>query len=265
MDCPQYLNQLDAMRPGSEDHEDPGVREALAHLSECDGCAREFKARGEFDRQVAARMRDVPVPAAARERLLEQLSRARATGATRVPAPTNRLAGRRSFVWKLLVPTAAVLLVGLIWYANRDPSQTRTMAHVQGTVAAEFANVTIEQYDGLDEFAGDFDPSIDDGRWERVTNRKPRGIDLDGDGQHDAAVYWMSGPVKGVLLVLSPDLVSDPPTNTSPVGPAPLYSPVRVAWMPLNSKKVHLCVLKGDADDGDLQRLLRYVIDSMTA
>ena len=35
--------------------------------------------------------------------------------------------------------------------------------------------------------------------------------------------------------------------------------------MPAGSDKVHLCVLSGDADDSDLSRLLREVIDSMAA
>jgi hypothetical protein len=264
MDCPQYLKQLEAVFPGSEDHEDPGVREAMAHLSECESCAREFEARGEFDRQVATRIRDVPVPAEARERLLQQLSRGEEWGPIPISPATLRPRLWRTLVWKSLVPAAVLLFMFGAWLVSQNGPRQRTMEQIQVAVAEQFGDVTIEQYEALDEFAGDFD-AIDDGRWERVTNKRPRGIDLNDDGQHDAAVYWMRGPVQGVLLVLSPDLVSEPPNNTSPVGPAPLYSPVRVAWVPNGSTKVHLCVLNGDADDGDLRRLLRYVIDSMAA
>ena len=264
MDCPHFLKQLDAVFPGSEDHEDPGVREAVAHLSECESCAREFQARGEFDRQIAVRIRDVPVPPEARERLLQQLSRTNPG-----PSPASTESGsrrpKRLRLWKTLAPIAAVLVVGLIFYMRRDTESHLTMTQVQDSVAKQFADVTFNQYDELPDFTGGFDAAIDDGRWNRVTNSNPRGVDLDEDGKQDAAVYWMNSPVQGVLLVLSPDLVDDPPSSPSPRGPARLYNPVRVAWLPRDSKKVHICVLKRDGDDSDLDRLLRYVIDAMTA
>ena len=162
-------------------------------------------------------------------------------------------------------PIAAVLVVGLALFLSRETDSHLTMAQVQDSVAQQFADVTFNQYDELPGFTGGFDPAIDDGRWNRVTNSNPRGVDLDGDGKQDAAVYWMNGPVQGVLLVLSPDLVDDPPSSPSARGPARLYNPVRVAWLPRGSQKVHLCVLKRDGDDSDLDRLLRDVIDAMTA
>ena len=76
MDCPHYLKQLDAVFPGSEDHDDPGVQEAVAHVSECKSCSQEFQARQEFDRRVATRMRDVAVPGEAKERLLQRINQA---------------------------------------------------------------------------------------------------------------------------------------------------------------------------------------------
>lgn len=265
MDCPDYLNQLDAVLPGSEDHEDPGVREAVAHLSECERCAREFQVRQEFDGQVALQMRDVAVPSEARERLLQELGQSSRTEASPAPTPTGGRGLKRSLMWKSLVATAALLVLGLIGYLGSRPSPDMTMTQVHEKVATQFSSVTIQQYDNLELFDDRFDATFDDGRWNLVTNSNPRGIDLDGEDGHDAAVYWINGPVTGVLLVLPAERVQVPPGNQSPIGVAPLYSPVRVAWMPDGSKKVHLCVLNGDADESDLNRLLRSVLNSMTA
>jgi hypothetical protein len=166
----------------------------------------------------------------------------------------------------VIATTAAALLVAVIgWYVSSRSHVTLTMHEVQDAVGERFANVTDEQYAALDAFNGEFDPSIDDGRWKRVTRTTPRGIDLDGDGTHDAAVYAIRQPVPGILLVFAPDLVVDPPGVTTPKAATPRYGPVRVAWLPAGSSKVHLCVLPGDADGSDLSRLLRHVIDSMAA
>lgn len=268
MDCPHFLKQLDAVFPGSQDHDDPGVREAVAHLAECEACAREVEVRRQFDRQVAILVRDVPVPAEARDRLLRQLNEGHVelvsapAPAPATPAPNPRRL-RRS-LWKALAPVAALLIAGW-WFVGRDSRAHMPLADVHGHVEVQFANVTLDQYEQLAPFSGDFDPAIDDGRWRFVTNATPRGVDFDADGQQDAAVYWINRSVPGILLVLSPGLVADPPGDTSPSGIAPRYNPVRVAWLPAGSDKVHLCVLHGAASEPDLNRLLKYVLDSMTA
>ena len=265
MDCPHYLEQLDAVRPGSTDHEDPVVREAVAHAAECERCSREFGARQKFDQRVAVRMRDVAIPADARERLLQRLDQGDSPEAAAVVPSTAALASWPfGILPTVITTTAAMLLVGVIgWYVSSRSNVTLTMDEVHDAVGNQFANVTDEQYTALDSFNGEFDPSIDDGRWKRVTNSTPRGIDLDGDGVHDAAVYSIRRPVPGLLLVLAPDLVVDPPSAMTPMGVTPRYGPVRVAWLPAGSSEVHLCVLPGD--DDDLSRLLRFVIDSMAA
>lgn len=267
MDCQNYLEKLDAVFPGSEGHEDPELREAFAHLSECEHCSREFEERQEFDRQVAERMRDVPVPVEAKERLLRRLDETEAYTVVPSAHPTTTRI-RFSGVLPKFVAVAAVLAVGLIglWVTTRG-NATMTMDEVQATVGQRFAEMTTrEQYESLQEFNGDFDPSIEDWRWNAVTSPTPRGIDLNDDGTQDAAVYWIGTPVTGVLLVLSPDFVSDPPGATSPGGVSPKYSPVRVAWRPAGCSKVHLCVLPGSTDDrGGLERLLSVVIGSRAA
>lgn len=265
MDCPHYLKQLDTVRPGSTDHEDPVVQEAVVHVAECERCSREFGARQEFDQRVAVRMRDVAIPGDARERLLQRLDQGDSPdSALVVPATAASFSWPWGVLPTVITTTAAMLLVG-VWYVNSRSDVTLTMDEVHDVVGEQFVSLTDEQYGALDEFSGEFDPSIDDGRWKRVTNSTPRGIDLDEDGTHDAAVYSIRRPVPGILLVLAPDLVVDPPSVTSPMAVTPRYGPVRVAWLPAGSSKVHLCVLPGDDDDNGLSRLLRYVIDSMAA
>lgn len=272
MDCLHYLKQLDAVRPGSEEHDAPELQSARAHLAECESCAAEFEARQSFDRTVSVLMRDVPVPAGAEVRLLARLAASDATAhppETVPAAPAEYRAPRRRRLTLLAAAAAVALLaVSLGWYLSSDAGPSMTMNELDEVVRTRLATMTLEEYAALPHFDEGFDGSIDDLRWQVVANTQPRGIDLDGAEGHDAAAYWIGSrsrqPVQGLLLVLPPEFVDPPPDAVSAAGAPRRYGPIRVAWLPTGSSNVHLCVLP-EAKDGDLDRLLRAVIHRLTA
>lgn len=108
MDCQDARLLQTFAQPGAEQL-DAAEQEALRqHLATCSDCAAQFQSEVEFDRAVGAALRDVPVPAGLKERLLEQ--------AARRPRPVP-------VAWLTAVAAGLLAAVGLIgsWYAHHWP------------------------------------------------------------------------------------------------------------------------------------------------
>lgn len=62
MECQTALEQLECVRPDSDDLDLPELAEARLHLQSCDSCAEKFTAMQVFDRSVSSVAVDVEVP-----------------------------------------------------------------------------------------------------------------------------------------------------------------------------------------------------------
>lgn len=154
MDSRPLHELLDACRPGSDDLAQPEMAAARAEL-ETNPTARRHAARVEqFDRNVAAALHDVPLPAGLRERLLAKLGEnapsaeiaakdASAVGVADEEIPSAYAAGdrRRRFVLATmgaLVALAACALVAVSIYSGDE--------NWGPAVIAEAAAPTLEEY-----------------------------------------------------------------------------------------------------------------------
>jgi hypothetical protein len=79
MDCRDAQFYLRFRRPGSDEFDPEMGRELDRHLAGCPHCAAEARAEAAFDTAVAAAVRDVPVPAGLRDRLVAHVAAQRGT------------------------------------------------------------------------------------------------------------------------------------------------------------------------------------------
>ena len=252
MDCKLACERLEASRPDARDREDPELVEAFEHLDQCPVCAEMVDFRRLFDRRLRTVIRSVEVPADLQSRLLAalpagDLPRVRDEAASSAPF-------RRRSVLTAIAATVATIAVG-VWWAAQAPPQPLTAETVLDwcrtnlTQSADGASAT------LAEFQDDIEPTIGDGRWEsQLTDKIPRGADLDGDGKQDVAVYSLR---VGYLVVLPANRVTNPPSAGSARSAQPQYLPApHVAWTV--GGQMHVCFLPGGTRD-QLDALLELV------
>ncbi|HUG92083.1 MAG TPA: hypothetical protein VML55_14685 [Planctomycetaceae bacterium] len=237
MDCRTAREILDVLRPGSNDRAEPDVADAVAHLDECDECTLAFRWVQSFDRRIGRAMRDVPVPAGLKERLQDVLGIERhgtlddaaggrsAAEALAVPAaedglsrngsmpaartlPPTRRPSRRRWWTPITAMAAVFVLLGVVWFLNRDRGPQITLAQVYEKLPFDLS--TAEPFDGS------FDPQLPPG-WagnRLFIDRSPKGSDLGLGGQHVVAVYGFrfrgrDGTVIEGLLAVAPAGVID--------------------------------------------------------
>jgi hypothetical protein len=250
MDCGTIRQQLDAIRPDSDDRSDAGLREASAHLDRCSHCREVFEARQEFDREVGRQMRDVPLPEGLKERLLAALQAAPPVSpGSREPAARRPSRRRPLRAWPL-VAAGLLAAVALGWAVLRPGETPLSLEAARTTVAEQMAN------ERLDPFDGSFDATVNP-TWSGLLKLTPecRGIDVNGSGRHDAAVYGFSArvghrPLKGTLVVFATGRISNPPVESAPISSNVFYSP-QPGVVCLVGNQVYLCYVEGDRSDLD--------------
>lgn len=259
MDCELAREQLDAARPDAPERDDAELRSAFAHLAECPACAEVYEFRRSFDRRVRAVMGEVAVPADLRSRLsaaveaLDAPVRPLDSDGTVAGQPPDRRASRRAI---LLATSAAALLLAAGWryVVTHRPPAPLLAASVLDWWQQQLSAPGGFQWESLEEFDGQFEPAVADGRWQSRLIGPPRGADIDQDGRDDAAVFAIR---EGFLVVLPPGRVSDPPSAASAATAPRLYSPApHVAWTQAGS--MHICFAPGISSE-QFERLLRSV------
>ncbi|MGE3999412.1 MAG: hypothetical protein AB7I48_04295 [Planctomycetaceae bacterium] len=273
MDSRQNLNlreQLDAVRPDSDDLHDAGLKQAAAAVESSGAWRNLFEHQQLIDRRMADAMQDVEPPPKARQRLLDALAAARTTTLNTVPddpltEPEAELAStpaerrtRRKWTRLAIAAAGVAACLGLaIFLWNSEPAQF-TLDDVRRAIPLA-ADGQID-LSGLSAFDESFTLEQPAGRWDRVEFDNPRGIDWSRDGRHDAAIlpFVTNGrqPVRGYLLILPAAALADPPTRTFLSAADVNYTPLEnTAAANATGDLVYLCFTDPGKLD-DLQRLL---------
>ena len=251
MDCRTALRKLEAVRPDSEDLNDPELAAAAAHLREHPQCAATFQARQELDRTIGRGMRDVAIPPGLKQRLLDRLespepaSQPSASPQTLLPARARRR-------WVVWVPAGAVaacvLAAVLFWLLNHGDGASLTTARLY-----QLAKEASQADAALPEFEGTFQPRLPDFGWRSGVIHFTSGPQTapSGAAQNLVAMYRFQVPrrdVQGVLLVAPASSVADPPRidyfsphGVSYDGPYSLIS-----WT--EGERVYVCLVHGPHD-----------------
>lgn len=256
MDCELAREQLDAARPDTGDREDSALEAAFAHADACPACAEVVEFRREFDRQAGRVIRDVPVPAGLKERLLAAAEISAQPSVVRAPADQRSARYSRRKVFVAVTSAAALLLAAAgTWLFTHDAPAPLAMSDVQAFWASRIEHGAALA--DLPEFDGSFDPAIQDGRWSGAISASPLGADMDDDGRHDAAVYAFR---TGFLVIMQPGRVTGPPEAGSALSAQRSYRPVpNVAWT--LDGQVYLCYVEQGGPPA-LEQVLSHIYDA---
>ncbi|QDU40194.1 hypothetical protein Mal4_45490 [Maioricimonas rarisocia] len=258
MNCHKALEQLDACPPELAETGDPAMQAAQLHVESCADCRELLRARRAFDVRVATAMEDVPVPDGLKDRLLQSLAED-AGGPDGQPKPVPAAAGRvdrRTFARRLIGGAVLLLMgaLGLGWYVStREVPLTLADARSRLNMLLTDAEQPLA-FDALEAFDGRFDAALPEGAWNDLVVGGPRGVNINGRGGHDAAVYAIDKPgrrgVRGWLFVFAPRRIVDGPDDSVPVEANAQYLPFpNVAWTEGN--RVVVCYL----EQGDVSTL----------
>ncbi|GAB4154400.1 MAG: hypothetical protein Tsb009_31020 [Planctomycetaceae bacterium] len=228
MNCQQTLQQLEAVRPDSDDGILDELRSATTHLAECPQCRKTFEWRQQVDRKISDVMLDVPIPSGLKSRLLESLNldveqqASDDSASNAVPqssSPKSKATPARSLGLRIAaaLTISAAILAGLFFLFPKQVKQSPfTLADVRSS-----ANL---QWDQLSEFDQNFTPTLPRGLWQRSSRisikKHPKGDLKSPEGKHRAAsfVFQVSserGDVfRGVLLVIPRRVLDDAPTRS---------------------------------------------------
>jgi hypothetical protein len=236
MDRPTLTERLDAVRPDSADLAEPemaGLRDALADPD----LRADFGRREAWDRGLAAAMRDVPVPAGLRDRLLTRLA-AEPPAVSPVPKPVTR---RRAL--GLLTGLAASIAAAAVVWTLTGSTEPVTVAELQDAAATP----------GDGPFYGNFDPRLPNSFWQsRLALREPPVGLLRRHGRDRAAAWAFSlpGRLTGLLVAVPADRVPAAPSATS-LASAPYErrpdGTETAAWT--QNGFVYVCLVHGRIDD----------------
>lgn len=206
MNARSILERLDAVRPDSDDlslSELAGLGDALANDPEL---AAEHRRRQAWDRAVAASMHDVPVPAGAKERLLDRLAASTAVEPAEI-GPQKQ--SRRRALSVLGSFAASIAAVGVYWAIAAGSGEALTVADLKDAAAALASGQV-----AAEPFEGDFLPTLPAGAWQRLGGSPVVGL-LKEDGSHRAAAwqfpYGRSGRSRGVLVAIPKNEIETPP------------------------------------------------------
>lgn len=257
MKCETARERLDVTRPDGSDRNDPDLQEEFAHIGSCAACEEVYERRQEFDREIARAMQEVPTPDRLKSRLLQSLEAAAkgtptATGVQEMagPAPT-----RRAWVKGLAYLTTAALLMVAVKFWPDDGPRTIAFADLVSHLEEQITSSGGMQLTKPDRETGVFDASSIDGRWSFYQKGDVQGVDVDEDGELDAAVYSIrTQRGAAYLVVASTSRITNGPTAsdwkqaTPKGGPAP-----RIAWT--SGDLVYIC-FEDPAAAGTLRALL---------
>ncbi|MCA9076225.1 MAG: hypothetical protein KDA93_14445 [Planctomycetaceae bacterium] len=154
----------------------------------------------------------------------------------------------------VIAATAMFVVAGLGWLILPHGGAAFTLNEVRQSLP--FKNGTLNTT-SLANFDSSFDAPLPSSRWTSWQQSDAVGLDLDGNGTHDAAVYEFAyRGTHGYLLVLPASRISDPPTRTFFNTATISYTPAtNVAWTAPTEEVVYLCLL----DQGQLDTLSRVL------
>lgn len=257
MDRRSLLERLDAVQPNSDDLFRPEMAEARHALRDDPELAEEFAARGRFDAQITAAMRDVAVPAGLRTRLLQHLEaqhiEAEPTAESRNVAAARNDGPRmtRRGLLALVGTMAASLVAGGIYVSGMlDAAKPLALAEIE-EAAARFLSGAIEPA----PFDGQFQPRPPrKGDWSRLRFEHGQyGLLPSEEGHRAAAWHFSWNGSEGVLIAIPQEFVAVPPDTTRDY-----VGGNTVAWT--EGQFVYLCRFEGQID-----RLLRQIDDGRLA
>lgn len=221
MDSQKALEQLESIRPDSDDLSDPIFAQAAALLGSSPEIADEFRRRQKWDASIGQAMRDVAVPDAARLRLLKRLDLAGAAS----PEPTSQVGGtdrghadvgspsahsRRQWLVAAGMSVAAAVLACVVWVMQPKEAASMTLADV-------FDQIPLD----TDAIAGLADADESDlqpiPKWQHVLTQ-PKVVPLSSG--ESATLYSFRvrgdfGVIVGVVAVINSSAIADPPNTES--------------------------------------------------
>jgi hypothetical protein len=268
MDCQTALEFLDCVRPDSDDLDLPEMADARAHLDLCGACQQSFAEMQSFDRAVTTVVQNVDVPEGLRSSLLEA-----SVGETKVevsadadrPTPeatteNESAASSRRRKLRVAVSAACALLLGVgVWLSQPQPVQFAE-ADLPRLLPIDLSQT--EKFDTGFAFAL---PAPWTANPRLRVGREFRGIDLDDDPGHDAAVAIFSyspsrnAPINGILAAIPASRVAPLPKFSSFALADSRYiqidgrRPVAAVWQ--EGDTVYVCLVLGSA--ADLERIQR--------
>jgi hypothetical protein len=271
MDCKTALEHLDCVRPDSDDLDLPEMADARAHLQSCDSCQQKFAAIQKFDLAVVDVVQSLDVPERLRSSLLD-LSINPVGAVTDRPvadADSNEAADAPSFSRRRTIRFAvsaacAVMLAATAWLWPSQPAQF-TEADLLQRLPLDLSST--EQFDTGFEIVL---PATWSANRRLRVDREFRGIDLDDDAGHDAAVAMFSyspdhnAPVNGILVAIPLSRVEPLPNAVSFARAESQYIRkdgrrlVAAVWQERGT--VYVCMVLGSAVD--LERIQRNLSTS---
>jgi len=230
MDCPEALERLELpdelggppLESASPAELSEELNAARLHVASCPSCARITEQRGQLDRRIGMVMRDVPVPASLRERLLSALAQT-GDAAHRVEvhavarkAESTQLQRRtdRRFWLQLTVGLCAALCVAAFFWNQSKPPKAEHLA------LRDIRDRVPVVLDNLDPFQGNFEPELPPDGWNSGGIRFEEtvvGFHRDSRGRHLAAVREFSFRnregelLRGVLVIIPRSVLDDAP------------------------------------------------------
>lgn len=268
MDCQTALEFLDCVRPDSDDLVLPELADARAHLESCDACQESFAEMQNFDRAVTSVVQNVDVPEGLRSSLLEaSLSESSIESPADTDQPATKAAaenrtaassGRRKL--RVAVSAVCALTLGVgAWLLQPQPDQFAE-ADLPKLLPIDLSET--EKFDTGFSFAL---PAPWTANPRLRVGREFRGIDLDDDPGHDAAIAIFSysrsrnAPINGILAAIPASRVAPLPKFSSFAQADSQYiqkdgrRPVAAVWQ--EGDMVYVCLVLGSA--ADLEQIQR--------
>lgn len=268
MDCQTALEHLDCVRPDSDDLDLPEMADARAHLESCDACQETFATNQSFDRAVIDVVQDVDVPEGLRSSLLEiSVGKTSVESPAAADKPTTEVAieketaaNSRRRKLRIAVSAACALMLGVgVWLSQPQPVQF-TAAKLPELLPIDLSET--EKFDSGFELVL---PAPWTANPRLRVGREFRGIDLDDDPGHDAAVAIFryspsrNAPISGILAAIPASRVAPLPKSSSFALADSRYiqidgrRPVAAVWRERDT--VYVCLVLGSA--ADLEQIQR--------
>lgn len=240
MDCRTVWEHLEILN-ASQRNEVGG--EIAGHLATCDRCQAVRRQQAESDRRIREALIDIEVPDGLEERILAALDSeavAMTGAASSEPARSSR---RSRWAARMLtgIAVCALFAAALVWWNPAPPSAINYVA-AQQMLLEQFRS-DASSWETLPEFDDNFVPGLDR-ELTKLRLSAPRGLDLNGDRSHDAAVYRFSlSPSgrhqwQGVLIILPAERFEGEPESAAPR----LLSGQRsLEWRSVDDSVTYLC------------------------
>lgn len=268
MDCQTALEHLDCVRPDSDDLDLPEMADARAHLESCDACQESFAKNQSFDRAVTSVVQKVDVPDGLRSSLLEaSVDESSAEVPADADKPTTEVAtenetaaSSRRRKLRVAASAACALILGVgVWLSQSQPDQF-TSAKLPELLPIDLRET--EKFDTGFEFAL---PAPWTANRQLRVGREFRGVNLDDDPGHDAAVAIFSyqpprnAAINGILAAIPASRVVPPPEPGSFAQADSRYIQIDgrrlVAAVWREGDTVYACLVLGSA--ADLEKIQR--------